>query len=337
MHASNSIPLSKGSPTVPARRRSQPSLLDRIRRRLLALSVPASPLELLDDAPWIIGRELKGRTVTGLPPSPPPKQHWMYQVDQDAVLHVYGGPAERIRRSLPDRQAFPAAVPGVPRVRAMADDGTNLWLLEDRLAGASPDPSDVEKWFSPARDWLVHLAGPPGPELRTTPFWEAHQPASLETTPSGLRQAVGAAWDMVGDLPARSLHGDVQPKNLVLGSHGVGLVDWEGFWRHGLPGLDLVFLALMSAPRVPDQSVITSIATGQEPPDRPLLAALAEIGVAGPVLRASLLAMLTVWNLGETRRIARGGRRSFRRRRGTPFRAMLEAYGPVLAGGLSST
>jgi hypothetical protein len=84
----NSIPLSKGSPTVPARRRSQPSLLDRIRRRMPALSAPASPLELLDDAPLIVGHELKGRTVTGLPPSPPPKQHWMYQVDQDAVLHV---------------------------------------------------------------------------------------------------------------------------------------------------------------------------------------------------------------------------------------------------------
>jgi aminoglycoside phosphotransferase (APT) family kinase protein len=132
-------------------------------------------------------------------------------------------------------------------------------------------------------------------------------------------------------MPARSLHGDVQPRNLVIGSHGVGLIDWEGFWRHGLPGLDLVFLALMSARRVPDQRVIAALAHGEESPGRPLRAALAEVGVAGTVLRASLLAMLAVWTLGEARRMARGGRKSFRRHRRRPFRAMLSAVGPVLA------
>jgi hypothetical protein len=310
-----------------------------IRRFLLSLhgpirrrrSLPTSPLELVTDAPPIIARELQGRVVTGLPPSPPPKQHWMYQVDQDAVLHVYGGPAGRIRRSLPDRRVFQVDLPGLPRVRATADEGSRLWVMEDRLAGAPPDVSDVTMWFPGARDWLVRLAGPPGPALRTTPFWDAHQPDSLEATPAGLEEGVRWAWDIVGDMPARSLHGDVQPRNLVIGSHGVGLIDWEGFWRHGLPGLDLVFLALMSARRVPDQRVIAALAHGEEPPGRPLRGALAEVGVAGTVLRASLLAMLAVWTLGEARRMARGGRKSFRRHRRRPFRAMLSAVGPVLA------
>jgi hypothetical protein len=316
---------------VPAIRRSLLNLLGSFRSRVLTRSLQTSPLELLADAPPIIGRELQGRKVTGLPPSPPPKQHWMYQVDEDAVLHVYGGPAGRIRRSLPDRSAFLVDLPGVPRVRATADEGTRLWLMEDRLAGTSPDPSDVENWFPRARDWLVRLAGPPGPALRTTPFWDAHRPGSLEVTPPGLEEAVRSAWDIVGDMPARSLHGDVQPKNLVLGNHGVGLVDWEGFWRHGLPGLDLVFLALMSAKRVPDQRVMASLANGREPPGRPLRAALAELGLAGPVLRASLMAMLAVWTLGEARRLARSSRTPFRRQRRTPFRAMLSAFGPALA------
>lgn len=291
-----------------------------------------SPTALLTQAPPAVAEALRGQDVVRLPASPQPKQHWMFQVGQGHLLHMYGGAAERIRRSLPDRELFQrdVAMAGLPLVRLVIDEGERLWLLEERLAGAAPDPAEVEQWFPQASAWLVRLAGPPGPPLRTTPFWEAHGLASVEVAPAEVQPAVGYAWELLGDLSARSLHGDVQPRNLILGSHGVGLVDWEGFWRYGLPGLDLVFLALMSAPKAPDQGVLEVLTNGKEPPGRPLQSALYEAGLTSRTLHAGLLAMLATWALGEARRVAR----SRRPPASTPFRAMLAELGPQLARGL---
>lgn len=306
------------------------SLLQRVHQRI-AGSPQVSPIELLAQAPPAIAEELRGREVIGLPPSPPPKQHWMYQLDQHLLLHVYGGAGGRIRRSLPDREALQRDVtlPGLPLQRLTVDQGDRLWLVEDRLTGIAPAPVEVERWFPEASAWLVQLAGPPGPPLRTTPFWQAHQPESIETTPPKLRPAVVRAWDIMGDVAARSLHGDVQPRNLVLGSHGVGLIDWEGFWRYGIPGLDLVFLALMSTTKVPDQSALESLASGKEPPGRPLRSALSKVGLTPGTLHAGLLAMLAIWALGEARRTARNHRPSRR----MPFLTMLSNIGPAFSRG----
>jgi hypothetical protein len=244
---------------------------------------------------------------------------------------VYGRAHDRLQRSLPDRAAFEAEVslPGVSRLHVTADDGARLWLVEDELQGTLPSPARVGQWFPEASAWLVRLAGPPGPPLGSTRFWEEHQPEAVGGAPPEVQASVVQAWEALAEVPARSLHGDVQPQNLVLGDHGVGLIDWEGFWRHGLPGLDLVFLALMSDPTPPDATVVEALADGREPEGRPLRSALAEAGLPTPLLETGLVAMLSTWALGERRRIER----SRRAPREAPFRDLLSSYAPRLQKG----
>jgi hypothetical protein len=287
-----------------------------------------SPMELLDRAPAAVADALRGRRVEALPPSPPPKRHWMYLLDGDLILHLYGSSSDRITRSLPERTAFQRemSLPGVPELHISAREEGRTWVLEDRLHGARPDARAAGRWFPRASEWLVRLAGPPGPPLRQTAFWPAHQPGAILAAPADLQAGIARAWDVLGDLPARSLHGDVQPRNLLLQGPGVGLVDWEGFWRFGVPGLDLVFLALMSARRVPDQRVMEALARRSDPPDRPLRSPLAELGVDSDRLPAALLVMLSVWCLGERRRLERSGRRLD----SGPFGALLRHVGPGL-------
>ena len=56
-----------------------------------------------------------------------------------------------------------------------------------------------------------------------------------------------AALERLGDRPSVVVHGDVQPKNLVVDGDRVGLVDWDGALVDGPPGLDALFLAVTAA------------------------------------------------------------------------------------------
>lgn len=294
-------------------------------------SHPASRLEILDAAPEGARREIGPASVTGLPASPPPKRHLMYAVGEDRVLHVYGPPIDRIGRSMPDRLLIDElAVPGVPRLRVAEEFDGRVWLVEQRLHGTSPSPGDAHRWFPSAAAFLLDVAGPPGPPLHQNPFWADHAAPAVSAAAARWRDDVRNAWDVVADLPARVVHGDVQPRNLVLGSDGIGLVDWEGAWRFGLPGLDLVFLALMSAPRPPDPTVPRALLTGTEPAGRPLLDALAALGIAGDLVRPAVTAMLSTLVLGELRRASRSTQR---RHQQTPFRALTDELGPLLGPG----
>jgi hypothetical protein len=286
-----------------------------------------SPLELLQNAPETVAEALRGARIEPLPASARPKRHWMYLVDRHLILHVYGNPNERIVRSIPEREAFQKelSLQGLPVLRIAACEPDHTWVLEDRVRGVPIEPT-ARGWFPDVSQWLVRLAGPPGPPLRHTAFWSSHQPGAIRAAPAGMQTEIARAWDHVGDVPTRSLHGDVQPRNLLLDGRAVGLVDWEGCWRHGLPGLDLVFLALMSARRVPDGRVVEMLARDEDPPDRPLLSPLAELGIDGARRPAALLAMLSIWSLGETRRLDRSGRRGDV----APFRSLLSRLGPRL-------
>lgn len=291
-------------------------------------SSPASPLATLVDAPPAVRAALGSAAVRGLRPSPPPKLHLMYAIADDRVLHVYGPPSDRVRRSLADRVSIEQlGVGGMPSLHVAEEVDERVWLIEQRLPGRAPLPEDVDSWFPEVANLLVALAGPPGPPLHETAFWAAHaSPAAAAA--ARWRPEIERAWQLIADLPARALHGDAQPKNVLLDASSVGLVDWEGAWRHGLPGLDLVFLALMSGARTPDPTVLPALVADHDLPDRPLLAPLARVGVTSQHLRAASLAILSTLVLGELRRTSRAPQR---RHQPTPFRALLDELAPVLA------
>jgi aminoglycoside phosphotransferase (APT) family kinase protein len=116
---------------------------------------------------------------------------------------------------------------------------------------------------------------------------------------------MGVALERAGRLPSAHMHGDFQRRNVLLAGPRVSVVDWEGAWLHGLPGLDLVFLALLARGDVPDADVISAVLAGADPPFGPLSRYLSLVGVSGATLRPALFAMLGSWMLGEERRLRR--------------------------------
>jgi hypothetical protein len=281
---------------------------------------PVSSISLLRRAPHTIAREIRGRAIVPLGRSPRPKYHHRYRFDGNLVLHVYSAAIHSaLRRSIPDRWQLQkeASFPGLPRLKCAEDDGELIWIIEDRLFG-SPGTWD-EKCLFEAIEWLCQFATLTGPPLRTTPFWDAHQAESIETAPADLGPFVADAWDLIGDVLAGPLHGDVQPKNLVIGPHGVGLVDWEGFWRYGLPGQDIMFLATMAGPEAPTRAMLYLLShTSNSWADR-LRLALHRFGYTRDTLASALIVMLAVWALGEVRR----HRRQAASNEPTPFRDLL--------------
>jgi hypothetical protein len=248
----------------------------------------------------------------------------MYAVGHDRVLHIYGPPATRIRRSLPDRRLIDAlALPGVPRLHAAAVHEGRCWVLEQQIRGDAVACEDVERWLVPVTRQLVTIAGPAGPPLRTTGFWDDHRDDAVAVVDRRLRGAAAAAWDAVGDLPARVLHGDAQRRNVLVSPTGIGVVDWEGAWRFGLPALDILFWRLTAGTGV-DAGVAEQLITGGDDATGSLRAAIHEVGVPDEAVPQAVLATLTVLALGEQRRAARAVRH---REHPTPFRAALDEVG----------
>jgi hypothetical protein len=225
------------------------------------------------------------------------------------VLHVYADPSAGLRRALAEREPIRdnAAVTGIPRLYAAEETPAGVWVLEDRIPGSHPSARNTARWTPRVAEWLVGFAGPPGPALASTLFWELHHDAAVGAAGAGNQAAVARAFQRIAALPARHLHGDFQRRNIRIDGAAVGAVDWEGANRCGMPGLDLVFMALLGRSDRPDPVVVGALAAGTDPPFAPLLDALRRIGISTDLLPSALLAMLALWNVGEVRRIARGG------------------------------
>ena len=253
----------------------------------------------------------------------------MYAVGTDALLHVYGDPSPRLRRSLDERPSIRASAGagGVPDLYAVDEDDAGIWVLEERLHGRAPDVTTVGTWFPTVTRWLVATAGTPGPPLGDTAYAAAHHEEAIARSPARLQSAVAKAAMALADLPARTLHGDAQPKNFVIGRAGVGLIDWEGAWRSGLPGLDLVYLGIMASRSTPDPSVIAALAKGVDVPGRPLLDALSQIGVDEERRAPTLLLMMATWSLAEARRLERSSAASDAAH---PFQDLFVHHGDLL-------
>ena len=261
--------------------------------------------------------------LTPLAASNPAKTHFLYAADAGLVVHLYVNPSERLERSLAEREAIrERAGSGVPALHRTARGHDALWVVEERLPGSVPAPNRADDWFPLAATWLARMADPARAPLDNATSWLRHANAVSAAFP-GLERAL----DLVGRLPAAAMHGDLQRRNLLLDGTTIGAVDWEGAWLEGIPGLDLVFLALFTAGDEPDLSVIAELASGGDLPRAGLRAALASLGVAEEVLPAALAVMLATWALAEDRRRARLGSPPPR----PVFRPLFEELGPTLA------
>lgn len=258
--------------------------------------------------------------------SNPAKTHFLYTAGADLVVHLYVNPSERLERSLAERERIrERAGGGVPVLRGTVRGHDCLWAIEDRIPGSVPAPERVREWFPLAATWLARLADPAGTPLERSASWLWHADELRGTFP-GLDHAL----DVVARLPAVAMHGDLQRRNLLLEGTAVGAVDWEGAWLEGIPGLDLVFLALFAAGDEPDLSLIARLSDGGDAPWGGLRASLAGLGVADDVLPAALAVMLATWAQAEDRRRARLGSPPPR----PVFRPLFGKLGPALAAGM---
>ena len=178
-------------------------------------------------------------------------------------------------------------------------------MLED-LAPGRPGEAELPQLL----DWAVELAGPPGPPLERSAEWAEHAKLLRGQVPD-------EALATVAGLPSRHMHGDLQPKNVLASGGRLTAIDWEGAWREGIPGLDVVYLALFAHGL--DPAVLA------DPPE-PVRAALARVGVGDDALPAALYVMLGTWATAEDRRRVRLGSQP-----GEPFfRPLLAKLGPGL-------
>ena len=86
----------------------------------------------------------------------------MYGVGEERLLHVYVEPTARLREGLAARERIrrQTGLRGIPRQIALGESIDALWVLEDRLPGAEPQPGDVGRWFDAAAGWVLELGGP---------------------------------------------------------------------------------------------------------------------------------------------------------------------------------
>src|SRR5204862_3598660 len=114
--------------------------------------------------------------------------------------------------------------------------------------------------------WALQLASEPGEPVRSGSWWAEEAAAAVEASPEAIRARVEAALERVGDLPAVLLHGDFQPKNILVGGRSpIGILDWEHAHEAGPPGLDLLFLATMARSDRTDRGLLANLADGKDP------------------------------------------------------------------------
>jgi GT2 family glycosyltransferase len=289
---------------------------------------PRSPELVPERAPEPVAEALDGARPEPCEPSFRPDPHFVYRVGGDRILHVYVNPTARLRAGLEVRAGLEA--PGVPKVYAQADDVDSLWVLEEYLAGHPLRPELVGEWFGPVADWLLQLGAGSGEPVREGSWWANVAPGAAAIAAGPLQEPVERALEVMGALPSRTVHGDFQPKNvLVREDGGLGVLDWEDAHADGPPGLDLLFLTATARSDRPDAQVLRDLAGGRDPEWAPVREHLRRAGVEDEVLRPLLLALLAGWAAGEEEaRTARPGMP-----RAEPlYGRLLHELGPGLVG-----
>jgi hypothetical protein len=276
-----------------------------------------SPRQALVLAPPELRARLEAVHVVPLPAPDRPRPHLLYRVGPDRILHAYGSPLPTLRAALESRAQI--ELRGVPRHDVVAEGRDSIWVLEERLQGEHPDRRAPGAWFDRVCTWALELAGPPGPPLGSQAEWQCQTEAALRACPPELRRDLALAHDVVSALPAVQVHGDFSRKNVLVGDGSVGAVDWEDCALRGVPGRDVLLLAVGAGTDDPDAHVIVRLAQGESPTFGDLVGPLAQLGVAQSVTRDVLLTVLGGWAADEERRLSDPGA-TVRRR---PYRDLL--------------
>lgn len=271
---------------------------------------------------------LAERRATPLPVPWQARPHYLWECE-DSILHAYIGPAPSQLQAPASRERI-RALPGVARIPAVLAHGRSrdaLWVLEERVRGREPDLARPERWWGEAAAWVQRYASARGPEFGRTPEFRADADTWVAAAPEGLRDAVASALARVAARPSAPAHGDLQPKNLILGPDGVTAIDWEWASMEGVRGLDLILLATNHAGAVPDEGVMRALAEERDPPFGDALGPLRAVGLEGRALKDALLVILAKWAANERRRHAQLGAAPE-----TPtYEPMLSRLAPLLA------
>ena len=258
-----------------------------------------SPLDVAP-VPAPVAELIEPHTLIPLGAPRKAKLHFLYGAD-DLVVHVYASPTDHLRDAIAAHRAIRerSTANGIPRVVACEEGTDVLWLVEDRMAGEPINGSTLAQSRERVAEWIVALGGPPGPPLASSGRWQAHRSAlSSAGFPDAATDRVLRSLHAVQDLPSRHLHGDLNPRNVLVGEGGFAAVDWENAALEFLPGLDLVFLFLLAG-GAPDEDVVLRPA--------PLASHLEKLGIGSRLLPDALRVMLATWALGERNRRSRLG------------------------------
>ena len=272
-----------------------------------------SPLSALAQAPPEVREQVADAELVPLPAPDRPRPHFLYAVGADRILHAYVSPVPGLGQAFECRAELRRELTGVPRDVVIAAGRDSLWVLEERLPGEHPSPNEAAAWFDRVAAWAVALAGAPARPLRET--------GSLAAGPPDLHAAVAEAHAVVGDLRSVRVHGDLSRKNVLVDATHVGAVDWEDCAPEGVPGRDILFLAVGATADRPDAAVIHSIARGENPPFGDVVGPLAQLGVGPDAVRPLLLTVLAGWAADEERRLSELGSTSRER----PYLELLTA------------
>jgi hypothetical protein len=256
-----------------------------------------APAALLDRAPAEVQHALGGEIVRGLPVPHRSDPHFIY-VAGDSILHVYAEVDDERREALRARErlAREGLPPGIPQLLRAIETRDALWVLEQRLPGRPADAAHRRDWWRGATALVNELSRKAGPPLREGRWWAAARPRLADDLPGRWVDSVTSALERLGDRPSVVVHGDVQPKNLLVGRDRVGLVDWDGALVDGPPGLDALFLAVTAGGGVDPAPLFGARSD-------PLLA---ELGLEEDAAAAATLVAAAIWCRVERRRAGSG-------------------------------
>jgi glycosyltransferase involved in cell wall biosynthesis len=279
-----------------------------------------SPVQVLDQIP--AGIPAAAETLRPLPLRLRADPHYLYATD-DQILHVYVNPAPSLPAALELREQVrgETGLPGIPGLTATASSTDALWVLEERLTGDQPRARSVGRWFPGVAEWSIRLAGHGGPKLGETQGWENLRSRLLGHCPPELIGVLEDALRSIAPLPSRRSHGDLDRKNILIDRGAVGVLDWEFFRADGIPGRDLLQLAVVARDGRPDPSVVAGLASGGEVPWGSVRPYLARAGLPEESLRPMLVVLLVFWAMHEADRLATPGWVY----RDAPYRGLLEA------------
>lgn len=262
-----------------------------------------TPALAREDPPAAVLEALGAREARPLPVAWGARPHYVWSCD-DLILHAYVGPT-RPKLEAPGWRAHIRALPGVERIPAVIADARGrdvLWVLEERVQGRPPNPRRPSAWWDDVAAWIVAYARHDGVPYGESDEYQIEADGWVRSAPESVRPSVEAALARIAQRPTGPAHGDLQPKNLMLGPAGVSAVDWEYCTPYAMRGLDLLLLAATHAGVVPDEAVIQGLAEGRNPPFGDVLGPLAAIGLEGQALKDTLLVTLVKWAANERTR-----------------------------------